>query len=174
MRVLCLREKTHIHFFQYFPHVVWVSFLSLYVCKRFDGRLIPTDVELQRPPRRAGLTDPHTQHLDSSTVGYIPANKHLLSRCHSHVHCTSTVLSSKCEHRVFGWLDVFRKMQILTFQQKSWTESGWNRLVWKKEQTISPLVDSSSIGCLKSVISLKVQRKSTTLSFSFRMGATCM
>lgn len=33
---------------------------------------------------------------------------------------------------------------------------------------------SSSIGCLKTVISLNVQRKRTTLSFSFLIGATCM
>lgn len=38
----------------------------------------------------------------------------------------------------------------------------------------SPFVVSSSMGCLKSVMSLKVQRKRTTLSFSFLMGATCM
>ncbi len=36
---------------------------------------------------------------------------------------------------------------------------------------IKPLDESSSIGCLNAVISLKVQRKRTTLSCSFRMGA---
>lgn len=55
-----------------------------------------------------------------------------------------------------------------------------NTLRWKpfslatRIWTVSPRVDSSSIGCLKSVMSLKVQRKSTTLSFSFLIGATCM
>lgn len=38
----------------------------------------------------------------------------------------------------------------------------------------SPLVASSSMGCLKRVMSLKVQRKRTTLSFSFLIGAICM
>lgn len=41
-------------------------------------------------------------------------------------------------------------------------------------KTCSPLAASSSIGCLKSVMSRKVQRKSTTLSFSLRIGAICM
>lgn len=38
----------------------------------------------------------------------------------------------------------------------------------------SPLAASSSMGCLKRVMSLKVQRKRTTLSFSFLIGAICM
>lgn len=38
----------------------------------------------------------------------------------------------------------------------------------------SPFVVSSSMGCLKRVMSLNVQRNRTTLSFSFLMGATCM
>lgn len=37
--------------------------------------------------------------------------------------------------------------------------------------TRPPLEDSSSIGCLKAVMSLKVQRKRTTLSCSFLIGA---
>lgn len=39
---------------------------------------------------------------------------------------------------------------------------------------VLPLVVSSSMGCLKTVMSLKVQRNRTTLSFSFLIGATCM
>ena len=36
-----------------------------------------------------------------------------------------------------------------------------------------PLDPSSSIGCFKAVMSLNVQRKSTTCSFSFLIGAMC-
>lgn len=38
-------------------------------------------------------------------------------------------------------------------------------------QNYKPLHESSSIGCLKAVMSLKVQRNKTTLSCSFRIGA---
>ena len=37
----------------------------------------------------------------------------------------------------------------------------------------SPRPLSSSIGCLRAVMSLNVHRKRTTASFSFLMGATC-
>lgn len=38
----------------------------------------------------------------------------------------------------------------------------------------SPLADSSSIGCLKAVMSMNVHKKSTTTSFSFVTGDICM
>lgn len=114
--------------------------------------------------------------------------------CHA-LHCSAVILHSvllsnkpETQHNLFKW-----------FRAPSWSSSalgsvGFSNLsrLWalrrpphktylqQKERNICavwkhpPLVVSSSMGCLKRVMSLKVQRNSTTLSFSFLMGATCM
>lgn len=53
----------------------------------------------------------------------------------------------------------------------SWTRGGHLNLSMTHLWTRLPLEDSSSIGCLKAVMSLKVHRNRTTLSCSFLIGA---
>lgn len=132
-------------------------------CKSLSGTLNPQGHGTHRDQ-----CSPTRTHNTWTVVCYIPGNERLLS--HS------------CVLETFGctdppwacWIKLSFDAQWLDLNETfTWCKRS---LSWPDTRMwpVSPLVDSSSIGCLKSVMSLKVQRKSTTLSFSFLIGATCM
>lgn len=63
------------------------------------------------------------------------------------------------------------KPQILHNKSHTYRQKKKRHKYISTNQNYKPLHESSSIGCLKAVMSLKVQRNKTTLSCSFRIGA---
>lgn len=151
-------------------YVAWVAFVSVWRTYSLTGTLNPLGHGTAQTRGQCSLT--HT-HNTWTVVCYIPENVCWVAAARVQFSFSNT-----------GWTLVTHSLEGRQWQKyQKWIKGSLSRrrcaersqLVSNTEiWTDSPLVASSSIGCLKSVMSLKVQRKSTTLSFSFLIGATCM